>query len=104
MNIDDLLNGRIIIHYDGKGESDAIDDILRSAGKFPKGIHPVDEETAINNPYYYYSDSYPACSPDVQAAKRALSNDSAVCLTFREFVIGMECDDVVEASSLDDVL
>lgn len=104
MNIDDLLNGHIIIHYDGKGESDALDDILRSAGKFPEDCHPVSEKDAINNPYYYYFDSYPAYAPDVQAAKRYLSNDSAVCLTFQEFVMGTECDDVVEASSLDDVL
>ena len=104
MNIDDLLNGKIIIHYDGKGESDALDDILRSVGKFPKDLHPVDEEDAINNPYYYYLNSYPAYAPDVQVAKRALSNDSAVCLTFQEFIMGTECDDVVEASSLDDVL
>lgn len=104
MNIDDLLNGHIIIHYDGKGESDALDDILRSVGKFPNQLDPVNEEDAINNPYYYYYNSCPAYAPDVQVAKRCLSNDSAVCLTFQEFIMETECDDVVEASSLDDVL
>lgn len=104
MNIDDLLNGRIIIHYEGKGESDALDDILRSVGKFPNHLDPVSEEDAINNPYYYYYDSYPAYAPDVQVAKCNLSNDDAECLTFQEFIMETECDDVVEASSLEDVL